>query len=166
MVLPALLTLSTLFLATTSASPLLSAQIPSRNCGASLAAIANTTSFTLKEYLVETTSSGRLRGTFTIENPAAGGDSYRLYHIPVNTGGGTWSVCQPPLDGTIPLPAQLNRCQYLIERRSKTIGFRFQWYCDAPGNTNTPYVYPAIFLCLRVIVFSLHSIFSSQSTYC
>ncbi|KAM7188431.1 hypothetical protein V8F20_010547 [Naviculisporaceae sp. PSN 640] len=135
---------ATALLSSASASPLTTRQILSRNCGASPEVIANTTtSFILKEYLVETVaSSGRIRGTFTIENPAAG-DTYRLYHIPVTTGGGTWSVCQAPIDGDIPLPPQLARCQYLVERRSKTIGFRFQWYCDAAGNTNAPVLFDA-----------------------
>lgn len=116
----------------------------SRNCG-NIAALANTTSFILKEYIVETVQVGtgtRLRGTFTIVNPAAGNDEYRLYHIPVSTGGGTWSVCQTPAEDGVALPAQLVKCQYLIERWRKTIGFRFQWYCDAPGNTNAPWVFP------------------------
>ncbi|KAK4209676.1 hypothetical protein QBC37DRAFT_449867 [Rhypophila decipiens] len=140
-----LLASATALISSVSATPLSPLAVPSRNCGASPEVIANTTtSFILKEYLVETVAStGRVRGTFTIENPAAGGDVYRLYHIPVTTGGGTWSVCQPPIDGDIPLPPQLARCQYLVERYRQTIGFRFQWYCDRPGNTNTPVLFDA-----------------------
>ncbi|KAK3385302.1 hypothetical protein B0H63DRAFT_543600 [Podospora didyma] len=99
--------------------------INNRSCSA--ASFANTTDFILREYTIETVPSGSL-GTFAIENPGTG-DVYRLYRVPVSTGGGTWSVCRAGDEA--PLPSVLARCQYLIERwTGGRIGFRFQWYCD------------------------------------
>ncbi|KAK0719362.1 hypothetical protein B0H67DRAFT_551746 [Lasiosphaeris hirsuta] len=98
--------------------------------GCTLDSAANTTSFILRDYLVETVlgadNTTQVRGTLSIENPSTG-DTYHLVRIPVSVNGGTWSVCRA---GDAPLPSQLARCQYLIERPSHRIGFRFQWYCD------------------------------------
>ncbi|KAK4220731.1 hypothetical protein QBC38DRAFT_378432 [Podospora fimiseda] len=89
----------------------------------------NITSFILREYEIETIGSdSRLRGTLSVENPGTG-DIYKLDRIGISVGGGVWSVCVAGRDA--PLPSELVRCQYLIERRSKRIGFRFQWYCDS-----------------------------------
>lgn len=99
--------------------------------GCTVDSVANTTSFILREYLVETVRNAdnttQVRGTISIENPGTG-DTYRFYRIPVSINGGTWSVCRA--GDEVPLPSQLARCQYLIERPSHRIGFRFQWYCD------------------------------------
>jgi hypothetical protein len=97
----------------------------------------NVSSFILKEYQVETLTAAtdggpaggttQTRATLSVENPGTG-DTYRLYRIPVSVTGGVWSVCRPGSEA--PLPEQLVYCQYLIERRSHRIGFRFQWNCD------------------------------------
>ncbi|KAK3991529.1 hypothetical protein QBC44DRAFT_306638 [Cladorrhinum sp. PSN332] len=108
-----------------AASPLL---LSSRTCTPD--SYANVTSFILREYQIDTIATNdrnSLRGTLAVENPGTG-DVYRLDRINISTGGGVWSVCVPGRDA--PLPSQLVRCQYVLERRSKRIGFRFQWYCD------------------------------------
>lgn len=100
---------------------------------------ANVTSFVLREYQLETVlgpgNSTQFRGTFAVENPGSG-DTYRLYHIPVSIGGGVWSVCRAGEDA--PLPAELVICQYLLERRNRRIGFRFEWDCDGKDSDH-PY---------------------------
>jgi hypothetical protein len=102
----------------------------SRSC--IIDSFANIPSFILREYQIEAVvglrNTTQLRGTFSVENPGSG-DTYRLYHIPVSVGGGVWSVCRAGEDA--PLPPQLVICQYLLERRSGRIGFRFQWYACA-----------------------------------
>lgn len=108
--------------------------IASRSC--SVASFANVTNFVLREYNLETVrrpnNSTSLRGTIGVENPHSG-DVYRLYRIPISTGGGVWSVCRPGQEA--PLPSELQVCQYLIERRGGYIGFRFSWYCDGEDPT-------------------------------
>jgi hypothetical protein len=108
----------------------------SRSC--STDSFANTTSFILHEYQLETVvgagNTTHFRGAFSVENPGSG-DTYRLYHIPISIGGGVWSVCVAGEEA--PLPPQLALCQYLLERRNRRIGFRFQWYCD-DGDPNRP----------------------------
>ncbi|KAK4162831.1 hypothetical protein QBC43DRAFT_321088 [Cladorrhinum sp. PSN259] len=110
-----------------AASPLSSPS--SRSCTPS--SYTNITNFILREYQIDTittsNSAGQLRGTLSVENPGTG-DIYKLDRINISTGGGVWSVCVPGKDA--PLPSQLVRCQYLIEKISNRIGFRFQWYCD------------------------------------
>jgi hypothetical protein len=101
----------------------------SRSC--SIASFSNVTDFILRDYeietVVDTDNITQTLATFTVENPGSG-DTYRLYRIPISTGGGVWSVCRA---GETPLPSLLQRCQYLLERRSGgRVGFRFQWYCD------------------------------------
>ena len=92
---------------------------------------ANITNFILREYLFESVGgagdTAQLRGTLTVENPGSN-DTYRLYRIPLSTGGGVWSGCRAGEEA--PLPEQLARCQYVLERRISRIGFRFQWYCN------------------------------------
>ncbi|KAK0704025.1 hypothetical protein B0T26DRAFT_757518 [Lasiosphaeria miniovina] len=113
----------------------------SRNCTAD--SFTNVTDFILREYLVETVVSAdnttHLRGTLAVENPGTG-DTYRLYHIPISLGGGVWSICFPGDDA--PLPPQLARCQYLIEKFDNRIGFRFDWYCDGK-NPDSPVLFDA-----------------------
>jgi len=116
-----------------AAVPTISLQHSAQNCRATSLALNTDTSFVLKEYLIETvvipgSNATQLRGTLAVENPGTG-DTYRLYRIPISVGGGVWSICRAGQEA--PLPPQLERCQYLVERRSKTIGFRFQWYCDS-----------------------------------
>ncbi|KAK4190624.1 hypothetical protein QBC35DRAFT_460846 [Podospora australis] len=98
-----------------------------------IATATTTPNFILREYLLETIAGTNgsggaqtLRGTLAVENPATG-EIYRLYRIPISVGGGVWSVCRPGQDA--PLPKELEVCQYLIERRSRRIGFRFKWVC-------------------------------------
>ncbi|KAK5658389.1 hypothetical protein OQA88_2366 [Cercophora sp. LCS_1] len=114
--------------------------ILSRSC--SVASFANVTNFVLREYNLETVfgpgNSTSLRGTLGVENPHTG-ETYRLYRIPISTGGGVWSVCRAGQEA--PLPSQLAVCQYLIERRNGRIGFRFSWYCDGEDATK-PLVRP------------------------
>lgn len=109
----------------------------SQNC--TVDSFTNVTSFILKEYQLETVlgpgNSTQFRGTFAVENPGSG-DTYRLYHIPVSIGGGVWSVCRAGEDA--PLPAELVICQYLLERRNRRIGFRFEWDCDGKDSDH-PY---------------------------
>ncbi|KAK3311773.1 hypothetical protein B0H66DRAFT_636143 [Apodospora peruviana] len=114
-----------------TASPLLATDLTKRGQNTcTVDSFANTTTFVLKEYQVDTVKNGSTTqtiATMSVENPGSG-DTYRLFQIPITTGGGTWSVCRA---GPEPLPSQLVRCQYLIERPSHTIGFRFQWYCGS-----------------------------------
>lgn len=116
----------------------------SRACSATT--FKNITGFILTEYQVDTVEVAGTNGsqartqtiaTFGVWNPGTG-DTYRLYRIPISTGGGTWSVCRA---GETPLPSTLERCQYLIERggRSSRLGFRFQWLCDG-ADASKPYV--------------------------
>lgn len=113
-----------------------------------VASVANTTNFVLREYLVETVAGTNgsggaqtLRGTLSVENPASG-DVYRLYRIPLSTGGGVWSVCRPGQEA--PLPEQLAVCQYVLERRSQRIGFRFKWSCvGEDGDAEHPLLFDA-----------------------
>lgn len=83
----------------------------------------------LTTFLLETINTTRTFGTFSISNPLSN-ETYHLQRIPVSTGGGTWSVCQPGVDGTAIRQALL-RCQYILERRGQTawVGFRLQWWC-------------------------------------
>lgn len=83
----------------------------------------------LTTFVLETTNTTRTLGTFSISNPLSN-ETYHLQRIPVSTGGGTWSVCQPGVDGTA-IPQALVRCQYILERRGQTawVGFRLQWWC-------------------------------------
>jgi len=99
--------------------------------GCSITSFSNITNFILQEYEIETVVSTdnttQTLATFSVENPGSG-DTYQLSRIPISTGGGVWSTC---VAGQTPLPSLLQRCQYLLERRSGgRIGFRFQWYCD------------------------------------
>lgn len=115
-----------------------------RDC--SVASFAHVTDFILKEYQIDsvldkTTNRTQLRGTIAVENPGTG-DTYRLVGIPISTGGGVWSVCIAGRDA--PLPAELERCQYVIERQFDRIGFRFQWFCDDKDPSH-PYVLPIFF---------------------
>lgn len=141
--------LAGLILATTTTQALASPAVPiwsaqSRSCSA--ASFANATSFLLNEYRIETTNTEveqglvggttRTLATFSVVNPGTG-DTYRLHRIPIQAGGGTWSVCRP---GETPIPSTLERCQYLLERRrGGRVGFRFQWLCDGK-DPNKPYV--------------------------
>lgn len=60
--------------------------------------------------------------SFTVFNPGPG-DIYALQNLTVLYDG-IWHTCQ----GT--LPWQLVACDYLLDRSTSRVGFRFQWYCD------------------------------------
>ena len=93
--------------------------------------------FTLTEYQIDTLTvifaggpaggTTQSRATLSIQNPLTH-DTYRLYHMPVSVTGGVWSLCRAGEDS--PLPPELMTCQYLIERRSRRIGFRLGWACN------------------------------------
>jgi len=128
----------------------------SRKCSATT--FTNITGFVLTEYLVDTVevastdgspAQTQTIGTFGVWNPGTG-DTYRLARIPISAGGGTWSVCRA---GETPLPSQLERCQYLIERGGQRgrIGFRFQWLCDG-ADASKPYVLHFCFFCFDFLL--------------
>jgi hypothetical protein len=123
-----------------AASPLLSlSEISPFSTSCSPASFANITHFTLLTYKIETVTTAReggvqgpsqLLATFAVKNPGSG-DTYVLNRIPISTGGGVWSTC---IAGETPLPGELKRCMYLLERRKDgRVGFRFQWVCSGSG---------------------------------
>ncbi|KAK4446282.1 hypothetical protein QBC34DRAFT_470044 [Podospora aff. communis PSN243] len=108
--------------------------IQARSTSCSATTFTNITGFILTEYLVDTvqvagSNQTQTIATYGVLNPGTG-DTYRLHRIPISAGGGTWSVCRA---GETPIPSTLERCQILVERseRSRRLGFRFQWLCDA-----------------------------------
>ncbi|KAK1756439.1 hypothetical protein QBC47DRAFT_444964 [Echria macrotheca] len=129
---------------TTAAPPVIDAALAPRSRNCSPSSYANVTSFALTQYQVNTTvdaATGRTSsvGTLSITNPG-NGDVYLLDRIPISMGGGVWSVCLPG-DGA-PIPAALERCQYVIEKPDSRIGFRFQWFCDS-GDAAHPLLFDA-----------------------
>jgi len=116
----------------------------SKSC--TIGSFVNTTSFKLREYNIETIVAAgnrtQLVGTFAIENPGTG-DTYMLSRMPITADNGVWGGCRAGSGTT--LPWQLAGCQYLLERRSNRIGFRFQWYCDDRDPSHA-YVYIVVFL--------------------
>lgn len=118
--------------------PLLPLALPTPlpSCPTPLSLTTPTPPFHLTTFLLETTNIARTLGTFSIANPLSN-ETYHLQRIPVSVGGGTWSVCQPGVDGTT-IPEALARCQYILERRGQGqgqawVGFRLQWWCAGEG---------------------------------
>ncbi|KAK3312032.1 hypothetical protein B0H66DRAFT_585215 [Apodospora peruviana] len=96
----------------------------SRSC--TIGSIVNTTSLILREYQIDTATDGTHKlGTFSLYNPGPE-DTYRLTKIPVQDDG-AWHDC---VAGSRPLPWQLVKCQYLLDREKHHASFQIQWYCD------------------------------------
>ncbi|KAK0634301.1 hypothetical protein B0T17DRAFT_649545 [Bombardia bombarda] len=92
--------------------------------------VINTTAINLREYQIDTPAGNATKlGTFTLYNPGPR-DTYRLTGMPVQDDG-TWHDC---VGGAEPLPWQLVKCQYQLDRGQKgqggSVGFKVQWYCD------------------------------------
>lgn len=124
-----------------------------RSC--TIGSFVNTTSFKLREYTVETIVAAgnrtQLVGTFAIENPGTG-ETYRFDRMPITADNGVWGGCRAGSGTT--LPWQLAGCQYLLERRSNRIGFRFRWYCDDRDPSHA-YVLEPVFLVVAGIMLTV-----------
>ncbi|OIW27079.1 hypothetical protein CONLIGDRAFT_707936 [Coniochaeta ligniaria NRRL 30616] len=89
----------------------------------------NSTELLLQDY--ETGGNGL--ASFTVYNPGPG-DTYAIQNLTVPEDG-LWHTCQGAL------PWQLVTCDYLFNRSTSKVGFRFQWYCDDRDPSNA-YVDP------------------------
>lgn len=86
----------------------------------------NGTELRLQSYgFRQTTTPNESRASFVIQNPGPG-DIYHLENLLIQDDG-KWHQC-----GLSPqqLPWQLKQCEYHLDRKAKSIGFRFQWLCD------------------------------------
>jgi hypothetical protein len=84
----------------------------------------NSTALVLKSYGIETDAEMRKTASFTVFNPGPA-DEYAISDMPV-LDDGAWHTCA----GIDSLPWQLLSCEYLLDRTTNNIGFRFKWYCD------------------------------------
>ena len=88
--------------------------------------ITSLKSMGLRSYRLESSSApNSLAGTFALHNPGSG-DTYRLRQMPL-TDDGEWHEC---VAGSKPLPWQLVKCQYRLDRENHRLGFQVEWYCD------------------------------------
>ena len=86
----------------------------------------NSTSMLLKDYTIRAGSIDSAKiASFKVYNPATL-DTYDLASMPVQDDG-AWHPC---VRGEVVLPWQLVSCQYILDRQTSFIGFRFQWFCD------------------------------------
>jgi hypothetical protein len=83
----------------------------------------NSTSLVLSSYEIDTSDSAIKTGSFKIFNPATL-DSYELHDMKVQDDG-VWHKCE-----VAEMPWQLIACEYVLDRGTNYIGFRFEWFCD------------------------------------